>query len=147
MAAVATIAATGGFDPRPTPTPQPTPTPTSTALPSTGEVFPASFQAVITVGDRVHKLGFELFNGSTETITVWRVEFSNPDGGIEYLISEEDIANTWGSGDVASGDSFTGSIAFDTPPALGEVEQWQARWDCRRADGQDFVVPGTYGAF
>ncbi|MDY6918479.1 MAG: hypothetical protein SVP26_11195, partial [Chloroflexota bacterium] len=85
MAAVATIAATGGFDPRPTPTPQPTPTPTSTALPSTGEVFPASFQAVITVGDRVHKLGFELFNGSTETVTVWRVEFSNPDGGIEYL--------------------------------------------------------------
>lgn len=138
------MAATGGFDPHPSPTPQPTPTPTSTAPPPTGEVFPSSFQAVITVGEYVHKLGFDLFNGSTETVTVWQVEFSNPDGGVEYLISEEDIAGIWGSGDVASGDHFTGSITFDAPLALASVEQWQAQWRCRRADGQDFVVTGEY---
>jgi len=88
IAVIATIAATGGFEPGATPTP------TSTS--TTEEIFANSFWASVTVGEYVHRLGFELFNGSTEVITIREVEFCNPEGDPEYRIFEEDIAEIWG---------------------------------------------------
>lgn len=146
IAVIATIAATGGFEPGATPTPSPTPmetfTPTST--PTAEEVFSNSFWAAVTIGEHVHRLGFELFNGSTEAITIREIEFCNPEGDPEYRIFEEDIAEIWGSGEVAPSDYFNGSYDFTIQPLLSEVEEWEAKWYCIRADGQDFVVVGAF---
>ena len=144
IAAIATVAAMGGLSPGVAPTPSPTATPTSTALPVAEDVFANEFYAVIVVGGEVHQLGFGFFNGSTETITIRKVEFWGPDGDLGYTISEEDIAATWGSGEVPRSEYFSGSIDFDTARAESEVEQWVAMWHCIRADGQDFVVLGSY---
>ena len=133
----------GGLSPGAGPTSSPTPTPTSTALPAAEDVFANEFYAVVVVGGEVHQLGFDLFNGSTETITVRKVEFHGP-GGLAYTISEEDIAATWGTGEVPPSESFSGRIDFDTPRPETQVEQWEVNWYCIRADGQDFVVVGAY---
>ncbi|MGB2799051.1 MAG: hypothetical protein WBC55_02470 [Dehalococcoidia bacterium] len=133
IAVIATIAATGGFEPGATPTPTPTPTLTN------------SFYATDVRGGYVYKLYFELFNGSPETITIWKIEFLNPDDKVEYLISDEGIAELLqGTNQVAPSDSCFGSIIFEPPLLLSEVEEWEAEWHCVRADGQDFVVVGAF---
>lgn len=144
IAVIATIAATGGFEPKATPTPTSMATPTPTSTPTTEEIFANSLWAAVTIGEYVHRLGFELFNGSTETITIKKVEFYNRDGHIEYLISEEDIVEIWGSGEVAPSDYFSGSYDFTIQPLKDDVKQWEAEWHCVRADGQDFVVVGAF---
>ena len=129
IAVIATIAATGGFEPGATPTPSPTPT-------STNTFYPTDVR-----GGYVYKLYFELFNGSTETITIWKIEFLNPYDKVEYRISDEGIAELLqGTTKVAPSDSCSGSIIFEPPLLLSEVEEWEAKWYCIRADGQDFVV-------
>lgn len=129
IAVIATIAATGGFEPGATPTPTPTPT------------YNNSFYATDIRGGYVYKLYFELFNGSTKNITISKIEFGKPNGKVEYPISYEDIAELLqGTNQVAPNDSCSGSIIFETPLLLSEVEQWEAKWYCIRADGQDVVV-------
>lgn len=144
IAVIATIAATGGFEPGATPTPTSMATPTPTSTPTTEEIFANSFWAAVTIGEYVHRLGFELFNGSTEAITIREIEFYNRDGDIEYRISEEDIAEIWGSGEVAPSAYFSGSYDFTIQPLKDDVKEWEAKWHCVRADGQDFVVPGAF---
>ena len=141
---IATIAATGGFEPGATPTPTSMATPTPTSTPTTEEIFANSFWAAVTIGEYVHQLGFRLFNGSTETITIWKIEFYKTKADIEYLISEADIAEFRGSGEVSPSYPFEGSIIFEPPLLLSEVEEWEVNWHCVRADGQDFVVPGAF---
>ena len=104
IAVIATIAATGGFEPGATPTPTPTPTYTNTFYPTDVR------------GGYVYKLYFELLNGSTETITIWKIEFLNPYGNVEYLISDEGIAELLqGTTQVVPSNSCYGSIIFENP--------------------------------
>lgn len=150
IAAIATVAAMGGLSPGGSPTPSPTPTPTSTALPAAEDVFPNKFYPVMVVGDYVYEIGFELYNGSYNTVTIREVEFRDLHGKVQHAVTEEDIADMWGSGEVASGELFppvASGIAFDTPRLESEVREWYADWYCIRIDGQDFVVQGEYEEF
>ena len=141
IAVIATIAATGGFEPGATPTP--TPTPTSTALPIAEDVFTNSFYPTDVRGGYVYKLYFELFNGSTETITISKIKFYD-ESGVVFTVWEQDLIEIRGSTAVAPSEKCKGAIVFDQPVLEIQVKQWEAEWHCVRADGQDFVVPGAF---
>jgi hypothetical protein len=122
-------------------------------MPTHEEIFANSFWAAVTVGEYVYQLGFKLHNYSNVTINIWKIEFGKPkgdnnyftsDADIEYSIFKEDIAEIWGSGTVAPSYPFEGSIIFEPPLLISEVEEWKSNWYCVTADGQDFVVFGVF---
>lgn len=113
---------------------------------TTKELLSATLYPAITIGSRVHELGFNLFNGSSQMITVSRAEFSDKNGNITHTISAADITRIWQTGDVETGGSFSGSISFGIPPTTEEIEGWQVKWYCLDANGVQFTVKGEYSS-
>ncbi|GAI58405.1 unnamed protein product, partial [marine sediment metagenome] len=113
---------------------------------TTKELLSTSLYSAITIGSRVHELGFNLFNGSSQTITVSRAEFSDKNGNITHTISAADITRIWQTGDVETGEPFSGSISFGIPPTTEEIEGWQVKWYCLDANGVQFTVKGEYSS-
>ena len=98
----------------------------------------------ITIGGRVHQLSFNLFNGSSQTITVTKVEILDEHGDVTFTMSKSDIVETWGSGEIDVGQSLSAGISFGIPPSTTEVEDWQVKWYCSDAQGVKFTVIGHY---
>ena len=109
---------------------------------TTKELLSPMLYSGITIGGRVHQLSFNLFNGSSQTITVAKVEIFNEYGDVAFTMSKSDIAETWGSGEVGVGKSLSAGISFGIPPSTKEIEDWQVKWYCLDADGQRFTVKG-----
>ena len=63
---------------------------------------------------------------------------------LQRFISESDIIETWGTGEVESYHYFSGIISFQIPEAKEEVEQREVRGLCLYAEEQEFTVTGTY---
>jgi len=98
----------------------------------------------ITIGGRVHQLSFNLFNGSSQTITVTKVEIFDEHGAVAFTMSKSDIVETWGSGEVDVGQSLSTGISFGIPPSTTEVEDYQVKWYCLDTNGVKFTVKGKY---
>ena len=107
------------------------------------ELLSALLYPAIQIGGYVHQLGFGLFNGSSQTITVTGAEFFDKDGNIKHNISEADIARIWGSGDVKPSESFSGYVSFQIPYSIEEINGWWVKWYCLDASGDRFTVTGT----
>ena len=100
----------------------------------------------ITIGGRVHQLSFGLFNGSSQTITVTKVEIFDEHGEVVFTMSKSDIEETWGGGEVDAGESLSAGISFGSPPPTTEVEDWQVKWYCLDVNGTKFTVEGEYSS-
>ena len=113
---------------------------------TTKELLSPMLYSGITIGGRVHQLSFNLFNGSSQTITVTKVEIFDEHGDVAFTMSKSDIAETWGSGEVDVGKSLSAGISFGIPPSTTEVEDWQVKWYCLDANGVKFTVEGKYSS-
>jgi len=113
---------------------------------TTKELLSPMLYSGITIGGRVHQLSFNLFNGSSQTITVAKVEIFNEYGDVAFTMSKSDIAETWGSGEVGVGKSLSAGISFGIPPSTTEVEDWQVKWYCLDVNGVKFTVEGKYSS-
>jgi uncharacterized repeat protein (TIGR02543 family) len=111
---------------------------------TTKELVSASLYSAITIGGYVHQLGFNLFNGSSQTIIVTRGEFFDKNGNSMHTISADDITRIWQSGSVETGKSFSGGISFRIPYSTEEIEGWQVKWYCLDATGAKFIVKGEH---
>jgi hypothetical protein len=110
---------------------------------TTEELLSSILYSGITIGDCVHQLSFSLFNGSSQTITVTKVEIFDERGDVAFTMSKSDIEDTWGSGEVHADQSVSASISFGIPPTTTEVEDWHVKWYCLDSDGQKFTVEGS----
>ena len=61
------------------------------------ELVSSSMYPAITIGIYVHQLGFDLFNGSWQRITVAGVEFYDQSGTVTHTISASRVAEIWGT--------------------------------------------------
>jgi len=113
---------------------------------TTKELLSATLYSGITIGGRVHQLSFNIFNGSSQTITVTKVEIFDEHGDVVFTMSKLDIAETWGSGQLDAGKSLSAGISFGIPPSTKEVEDWQVKWHCLDANGIKFTVKGEYSS-
>ncbi|MBA7482641.1 hypothetical protein ES705_18294 [subsurface metagenome] len=111
---------------------------------TTKELLSPMLYSGITIGGRVHQLSFNLFNGSSQTITVTKVEIFDEHGDVAFTMSKSDIVETWGSGEVDVGQSLSAGISFGIPPSTTEVEDWQVKWYCLDTNGVKFTVEGKY---
>ena len=111
---------------------------------TTGEAFSTLLHSSITIGSYVHALQFGLYNGSAETITVTKVEFFDEHDAVVHTISGSDLADLWGSGQVAAGNSLSGGLSFQIPYSVEEIEKWTVKWHCLDAQGTPFNVTGEY---
>lgn len=109
---------------------------------TTEELLSAMLYPAMTIGSYVHQLSFNLFNGSSQTITVTKVEIFDEHGDVAFTMSKSDIAETWGSGKVKPGNSLSASISFQIPPSTKEIEDWRVKWYCLDANGVKFSVEG-----
>ncbi len=110
------------------------------------ELVSAILYSAITIGSYVHQLSFNLFNGSSQTITVTKVEIFDEHGDVAFTMSKSDIAETWGNGQVDAGKSLSAGISFQIPASTKEVEDWQVKWHCLDANGIKFTVKGEYSS-
>lgn len=112
----------------------------------------------------VMRLNTNLFNGSSQTITVTKVEFLYEDGGVaftlptsasamresKYIIptlGRSDLPEIWGNWRLAPGSSLFTGIEFDrVQPSARELEGRQVKWYCLDANGVQFTVKGEYSS-
>lgn len=113
---------------------------------TTEELLSAILYPGITIGGRVHQLSFNLFNGSSQTMTVTKVEIFDEHGDVVFTMSKSDIAETWGSGQLDAGKSLSAGISFGIPPSTKEVEDWEVKWHCLDANGIKFTVKGEHSS-
>jgi hypothetical protein len=93
------------------------------------------------IGAYVYQLGINLYNGSSQTITVNKIEFVYS-GAIVNTIGEDEIRGQESQGHLSSGFYFNWNVSFQIPHALDEVLQWQVKWYCSDIAG-NFVVTST----
>lgn len=110
------------------------------------ELLETWIYSAITIGDAVHQLGYGLTNGSSQTITVTKVEFFDKNGSITHTVSESTIQGTSHKGQLLSGHSFNWSLSFSTPYFTEEIEGWTVKWYCLDAHGVKFTVEGKYSS-
>jgi hypothetical protein len=100
--------------------------------------------SAVTIGNFVHQVGYNLTNGSSQTITVIKVEFINEDGIKRQVVSESTIQGASHKGQLLPGNTFNWSVSFQVPYSTEEIEGWQVKWYCKDANGQQFIVVGYY---
>jgi uncharacterized repeat protein (TIGR02543 family) len=110
------------------------------------ELLETWIYSAMTIGDAVHQLGYGLTNGSSQTITVTKVEFFDKNGSIAHTVSESTIQGTSHKGQLLSGHSFNWSLSFSTPYFTEEIEGWTIKWYCLDANGVQFTVEGQYSS-
>lgn len=113
---------------------------------TTEECISLILYAGMIIGGRVHQLSFSLYNGSSQTITVTKVEIFDEHDDVTFTMSKSDISDTWGSGEVDAGKSVSASISFGIQPSLSEVEDWWVKWYCSDAQGDKFTVTEDYSS-
>lgn len=109
------------------------------AVTATAEFYPSS-----TIGGYVRELSFDLHNGPSQAITVIKVEILDEHGNVVFTMSQADMAETWGNGQVDPDRALHSAISLQIPPSLKEIENWQVNWYCLDADGVEFTVEGKY---
>ena len=109
--------------------------------------------------DDIMRLNTSLFNGSSQPITVTKLEFLYEDGGVyftlptsrpdenrSYYLTEgrSDLPEVWKNKRLDAGRLlFTGIELWLRLPAR-EVQERQVKWYCLDADGTPFTVIGEY---
>ncbi len=111
---------------------------------TTKELLSSFMYSAMTIGNAVHQLGYGLTNGSSQTITVTKVEFFDKNGSITHTVSESTIQEASHKGQLLSGNTFNWSVSFSTPYFTEEIEGWQVKWYCSDAHGVKFTVIGHY---
>jgi len=138
---------------------------------SVEELVSAVLYPVRTVsrGDSITHFGTALFNDSSQTLTVYKMQILNESHNIAYAISESGfiragskqvlnevpkIAEIWGDGEIPSGESLSMSAWVWTPPLIVEREdilddilEWQVEWYCEAANGVEFTISGELSSF
>ncbi len=108
----------------------------------------------------VTRLNTTLFNGSTQAITVTKIEFLDEDGGVAFTLpisatdddyyicftlGRSDLPELWKDEQLAAGKLFFTGIEFDrVQPSARELEGWQVKWYCLDAEGVEFIVTGDF---
>jgi hypothetical protein len=110
----------------------------------------------------VMRLNTNLFNGSSQTITVTKVEFLYEDGDVAFTLpisvstmdesdyisptlGRSDLPDIWKNWRLASGRSLFTGIEFErVQPSVRELEGWQVKWYCLDAHGIEFTVTGEF---
>ena len=110
------------------------------------ELLSSFMYSAITIGNAVHQLGYGLTNGSSQTITVTKVEFFDKNGSITHTVSESTIQGTSHKGQLLSENTFNWSLSFSTPYFTEEIEGWTVKWYCLDAHGVKFTVEGKYSS-
>jgi uncharacterized repeat protein (TIGR02543 family) len=134
------------------------------------ELLSATYWTNVTIGMRTNETYVDyasavksrLSNGSSQTITVTKVEIFDEHGNIVFTASDYDIVETGASAQVdAGGKSFLLYIGFGTYvegyvpregqfavernlPSLKELEDWQVKWYCSDSRGSEFIVIAKY---
>ncbi len=123
----------------------------------------------VSTGDSITHLGSTLFNDSSQTITVYKMQILDESRNIQYGISKSGfiragssqsynevptIAETWGSGEVPSGEPLSMSGWVWTPPFIvsreyitDDILEWQVEWYCEAANGEKFTIKGEFSSF
>ena len=109
----------------------------------------------------IMRLNTSLFNGSSQAITVTKIEFLYEDGGIyftlptfatnendyEYLTEgRSDLPEIWKNKRLDAGRLLFTGVEFWIQPTAREVEGWQVKWYCLDVDGVEFTVKGKYSS-
>lgn len=110
------------------------------------ELVSSFMYSAMTIGNAVHQLGYGLTNGSSQTITVTKVEFFDKNGSIKHTVSESTIQGASHKGQLLSGNTFNWSVSFQAPYSTEEIEGWQVKWYCSDANGVEFTVTGEYSS-
>jgi len=110
----------------------------------------------------VMRLNTNLFNGSSQTITVTKVEFLYVDGDVAFTLpisvatmdendyisptlGRSDLPDIWKNWRLAPGSSLFTGIEFErVQPSARELEGWQVKWYCLDAHGIEFTVTGEF---
>ena len=108
------------------------------------EAVSAIFYPSMTIGGFVYGIGYNLTNGSSNTITVIRVEFIDAKGNIQHTVSESTIQAASHKGRLLSGNSFNWSLSFQLPYPAEEIEDWQVIWYCKDFEGDGFIAESSY---
>lgn len=111
------------------------------------ELMSSSIHSAITIGDFVHQIGYYLANGSSQTITVIKVEFFNKNGIRKHTVSESTIQGTSHKGQLLPGNTFNWSVSFQVPYSTEEIEGWQVKWYCKDVNGHQFIVIGHHNVY
>lgn len=123
----------------------------------------------VSTRDSITHFGSTLFNDSSQTITVYKMQILNESRNIAYAISESGfiragskqvlnevpkIAEIWGDGEIPSGESLSMSAWVWTPPLvvgrediLDDILEWRVEWYCEAANGERFTVRGEFSSF
>jgi hypothetical protein len=120
--------------------------PTPAFIPADASSCSGILYASIIIGSRVNELAYQLYNGASETITITKVEFYSGEGTLEHSISDTDIIAEWGSNQVASYNSFSGSLSFGITPTEEEIATWYIVWSCTSESGNPFNFEVHYQA-
>jgi len=110
----------------------------------------------------VMRLNTNLFNGSSQTITVTKIEFLYEDGDVAFTLpisvatmdendyisptlGRSDLPDIWKNWRLAPGGSLFTGIEFErVQPSARELEGWQVKWYCLDAHGIEFTVTGEF---
>ncbi len=111
----------------------PAPTPLSPKNPS------AQFYSTWEEEGYIIKLGFNIYNGTSQTITVTKVEILDERGVVVFTMSKADIAEIWGTGQVDSGKALYGDCLQPPPSPIETIEDWKVNWYCLDAYGVAFT--------
>ena len=117
----------------------------------------------VSTGDSITHFGSTLFNDSSQTITVYKMTILNEPYNTNYAITETgyfgggdcpSIMETWGSGEVISGESLSMSGWVWEPPFIASREylmddilEWQVEWYCEAANGEKFTVKDKFSSY
>jgi len=118
------------------------------------ELVSAVLYPVRTVSSRgiITHFGSTLFNDSSQTITVYKMEILDESSNVAYLISHYEsegttIAETWGNGEVPSRKSLS-MCGWVNPPYKNEdIVEWRVKWYCLDANGEEFTITGEFSSF
>lgn len=111
------------------------------------------------VGEIAIRLNTSLFNGSSQTITVTKIEFLHQDGGValtlptltsldEFVsptLGRSDLPDLWQNWQLSAGELlFTGMEFEGVDYYLSELTGWQVKWYCLDAEGVEFTVTANF---
>ncbi|MDP2864178.1 MAG: fibronectin type III domain-containing protein, partial [bacterium] len=118
------------------------------------ELVSAVLYPVRTVSSRgiITHFGSTLFNDSSQTITVYKMEILDESSNVAYLISHYEsegttIAETWGNGEIPPRKSIS-MVGWVNPPFKNEdIVEWRVEWYCEAANGERFTITGKFSSF
>ena len=109
----------------------------------------------------VGRLNTILYNSSSKTVTITKIEFLDPDGIVAFTLPKlpstahgykhisltlgsSDLPELWENWQLSPGSSLFTGIEFDVGFPARQLEGWRVLWHGLDANGVQFVVIGEY---